>query len=92
MWIAKAYRGSDGKPIALVEEVEPVQHGERTLYRHLTSGRVEPLYDWMGERVVETREEAVAAVEQMLQSHAAEYAANCRAAVEALRGGAAAAA
>lgn len=86
MWIVKAYRGmNDGKPLVVVDEVEAVQHGEQTLYRHLRSGRVEPLYDWMGERVVETREEAVAIVETMLDGFAAEYAANCREAVERLR-------
>ena len=86
MWIVKAYRGtSDGKPLAVVAEVEAVQHGERTLYRHLRSGRVEPICEWMGEKVVETREEAVAIVETMLDGFAAEYAANCREAVERLR-------
>jgi hypothetical protein len=39
----------------------------------------------MGERVVETRDEAVAIVETMLDGFAAEYAANCREAVERLR-------
>ena len=87
MWIAKAYRGSDGRPLVVVDEVEPVQHGEQTLYRHLASGRVEPLYEFMGERVVETREEAVAVVEETLHGYAAEYADNCRAVVKRLRAG-----
>jgi hypothetical protein len=87
MWIAKAYRGDGEKPLVVVDEVEAVQHGEQTLYRHLRSGRVEPLYDWMGERVVETREEAVAVVEAVLEGYSAEYAANCHAAVERLRTG-----
>jgi len=39
MWIAKAYRGSDGRPLVVVDEVEPVQHGEQTLYRHLAGAR-----------------------------------------------------
>ena len=86
MWIVKAYRGmNDGKPLVVVDEVEAVQHGEKTLYRHLRSGRVEPICEWMGEKVVETREEAVAIVETMLDGFAAEYAANCREAVERLR-------
>jgi hypothetical protein len=86
MFLVKAYRGmNDGKPLAFVAEVEAVQHGEKTLYRHPGSGRVEPLCDWMGERVVETREEAVAVVETMLDGFAAEYAANCREVVERLR-------
>jgi hypothetical protein len=86
MWIVKAYRGmNDGRPLVVVDEVEAVLHGEKTLYRHVRSGRVEPLYDWMGERVVETREEAVGLVETMLDGFAAEYAANCREAVERLR-------
>jgi hypothetical protein len=93
MWIVKAYRGmSDGKPLAVVDEVEAVQHGEQTLYRCLASGRVEPLYEFMGEKVAETREEAVAAAEAALDGFLAEYAANCRAAVAKLRGGEAAAA
>jgi len=86
MFLVKAYRGtSDGKPLAVVAEVEAVQHGEKTLYRHPSSGRVEPLYDWMGERVVETREEAVGLVETMLDGFAEEYRQNCREAVEKLR-------
>jgi hypothetical protein len=86
MWIAKAYRGtSDGKPLAVVAEVEAVQHGEKTLYRHPSSGRVEPICEWMGEKVVETREEAVAIVETMLDGFAEEYRQNCREAVERLR-------
>jgi hypothetical protein len=86
MWIVKAYRGmNDGKPLVVVDEVEAVQHGEKTLYRHLRSGRVEPICEWMGEKVVETREDAVVIVETMLDGFAAEYAANCREAVERLR-------
>ncbi len=86
MWIVKAYRGmDDGRPLVVVDEVESVQHGEQTLYRHLRSGRVEPLYDWMGEKVVETREEAVGLVETMLDGFAEEYRQNCREAVEKLR-------
>jgi hypothetical protein len=87
MWIVKAYRGDGEKPLVVVDEVEAVQHGEQTLYRHLRSGRVEPLYEFMGERVVETRGEAVAVVEAALEGYAAEYAANCRAAVGRLRAG-----
>ncbi len=86
MWIVKAYRGmNDGKPLVVVDEVEAVQHGEKTLYRHVRSGRVEPICEWMGEKVVETREDAVVIVETMLDGFAAEYAANCREAVERLR-------
>lgn len=86
MFLVKAYRGHhDSKPLVVIEEVESVQHGEKTLYRHLRSGRVEPICEWMGEKVVETREEAVAIVETMLDGFAAEYAANCREAVERLR-------
>jgi hypothetical protein len=76
---------NDGKPLVVVDEVEAVQHGEQTLYRHPSSGRVEPLYDWMGERVVETREDAVVLVEKMLDGFAEEYRQNCREAVERLR-------
>jgi uncharacterized NAD-dependent epimerase/dehydratase family protein len=86
MYIVKAYRGtSDGKPLAVVAEVEAVQHGERTLYRHVRSGRVEPICEWMGEKVVETREDAVVIVEKMLDGFADEYRQNCREAVERLR-------
>jgi hypothetical protein len=86
VWIVKAYRGmNDGKPLVVVDEVEAVQHGEKTLYRHVRSGRVEPICEWMGEKVVETREDAVVIVETMLDGFAAEYAANCREAVERLR-------
>jgi hypothetical protein len=76
---------NDGKPLVVVDEVEAVQHGEKTLYRHVRSGRVEPICEWMGEKVVETREDAVVIVETMLDGFAAEYAANCREAVERLR-------
>jgi hypothetical protein len=63
MFRIRVFRSSyDGKPQAVVREVEPVEHRGETLYRDVVLGTVERDYGGaIGERLFDTRDEAVAA-------------------------------
>jgi hypothetical protein len=61
MYRIRVFRSSyDGKPVANIREVETVEHNGETLYRDVELGTVERNYcGAVGERLFETREEAV---------------------------------
>lgn len=74
-----AFRSSyDGKPLARIEEVEPVKHNGALLWRDVNTGTVMPDHHGQGD-VFDTRPEAVAAAVAALDRLENEFAELCRA-------------
>jgi hypothetical protein len=67
----------DGKPIASIREVEPIDWQGKRMYRDLGTGRVAPMYSEDGEQVFDTREQAVTAATERLHKLASDFAALC---------------
>jgi hypothetical protein len=86
MFRIRVFRSSyDGKPVAYVREVERVEHKGETLYRDVELGTVERNYGGaVGERLYDTREEAVTAAVLEIRQLVDRFDAECEALLQTL--------
>jgi hypothetical protein len=84
MWKVTCLHGR-GEPHASIQEVEPVEHAGKTLYRDVMSGRVDCIYEFMHERVFDDRDTAVAFAAGRLRMMVSEFSTQCERLIESLR-------